>query len=274
MSSSVSLPACDHWKHADGVQLAYSQLSGAMPTVVFLSGYRSDMNGTKAEYLHQWCRDRGQAYLRFDYQGHGRSSGDFESGTIGTWANDASRLIDAVTTGPLVLVGSSMGGWLMLLVARTMLLRISALVGLAAAPDFTNGLIQRELTAEQRALLARDGKVLLPCTEGGEEPYPITQRFLSEGNQHLQLEAPIPLRCPVRLIHGQCDHEVPVATAERLLVCLEAEDVQLTVVKDGEHRLSRATDLALLGRVLAGLLEGTSKNLNGMGVWGKGPDQL
>ncbi len=249
------LPAIVRWTRPDGAQLAYAKLSGASPTVVFLCGYQSDMSSTKAECLQRFCEQRGQAYLRFDYQGHGQSSGAFEDGTIGTWAHDAITLIEALTEGPLLLVGSSMGGWLMLLIARYMPWRVQGLLGLAAAPDFTHDMIEPQMSAEQRTVLERYGKLEVPYddSEGGDM-FILTRALMEEAKQHLQLQAPIPLHCPLRLIHGMKDSEVPLSTAQRLLACIAADDAHLTLLKDAEHRLSRPQDLALIEHTLEGLL--------------------
>ena len=176
---------------------------GAAPTVVFLGGYASDMTGTKASYLEGWCRARGQAFLRFDYQGHGRSSGRLADGTIGLWRDDALAVLREGAPGPLLLVGSSMGAWIMLLAALAMPERIQALVGVAAAPDFTEDLLWARLGEEQRARLRGDGVIRLPSGYG--EPLPFTWRLVEEGRRHLLLRAPIPLSCPVRLLHGTAD---------------------------------------------------------------------
>ena len=175
---------------ADGETIAYHKTEGAGPTVVFLCGLRSDMTGTKAMALEAFCRERGQAYLRFDYQGHGQSSGDFTDGTIGRWAEDALAVIDAATEGPLVLVGSSMGGWIMLLVAKARAHRLAGMVGIAAAPDFTRQMMERELTEDQRATLLRDGIVYLP-SDYSDEPTPLTLAFIEDGNRNAVLDTPI-----------------------------------------------------------------------------------
>lgn len=213
------------------------------------------MTGTKALALESYARRRGQAFLRFDYQGHGQSSGRFEDGSIGRWVEDAVAALDALTEGPQVLVGSSMGGWIMLLAALARPQRIAALVGIAAAPDFTEDLMWRRFPAEVRAAIEQEGVYHLP-SDYSESPYPITKRLIEEGRRHLLLQAPIPLRCPVRLLQGQRDPDVPWQTALRLAEQLESDDVEVTLVKAGDHRLSEPRDLARLEATLDRLLEG------------------
>jgi hypothetical protein len=237
----------------DGVELAWALLPGRSPTIVFLPGFRSDMNGDKATALTTFCAERGQACLRFDYSGHGTSGGKFEDGTIGQWANDALSVIDQRSEGPLLLVGSSMGGWIALLAALERKERIAGLVGIAAAPDFTEVLMWQAMTFEQRRALADEGVLHVPSQYG--EHYPITLGLIEDGRKHMVLEAPIALDCPVRLLHGQCDPDVPWEMALRIAEQLTSEDVQVTLVKDGDHRLSRTQDLALLMRTVGALLD-------------------
>ncbi len=237
----------------DGVGLAWAKLPGRDPTLVFLPGFRSDMTGSKALALRDWCAAEGRAMLRLDYSGHGASDGAFADGTIGAWADDACRVIAALTTGPLVLVGSSMGGWIALLAALAMPQRVAALVGIAAAPDFTEALIWAALPPPQRVLLLREGVLFLPSQYG--EPTPITRALIEDGRRHLLLTGgEIPLECPVRLLHGQLDPDVPWETAPRLAAKLRGADVQVTLVKDAEHRLSRPQDILLLIRTVAAVM--------------------
>ncbi|MCC7281740.1 MAG: alpha/beta hydrolase [Acetobacteraceae bacterium] len=238
---------------ADGTKLAFARTPGRAPTIVFLGGFRSNMTGTKASYLDAWCRERGQGFLRFDYAGHGASAGRFEDGTIGRWATDAIAVIDALTEDDLVLVGSSMGGWIMLEVALSRPGRVAALVGIAAAPDFTEDLIWDAWPEAKRARLLRDGVVVEPSTydQGG---YPITRALIEDGRTRLRLRGNIAFAGPVRLLHGMRDAEVPWRTSLRLAEALEVDDVRLLLAKDGDHRLSRAPDLALLGAVLGELV--------------------
>jgi pimeloyl-ACP methyl ester carboxylesterase len=220
--------------------------------VVFLPGYGSDMNGDKAKALAAFCKQRGQAMLRFDYSGHGASGGRFEDGTIGTWSADSLTAIDRLTAGPLVLIGSSMGGWIALLGALARRERVAGLIGIAAAADFTERLMWPALSFEQRAALRENGIIHRPSRYG--DPTPITRALIEDGRNHLVLTRPIPLDCPVRLLHGQADADVPAEMALRIADRLASSDVQVILVKDGDHRLSRPRDLALLRRTLLPLL--------------------
>ncbi len=232
--------------------LAYARAAGRAPTLVFLPGFASDMEGEKARRVAQICAARGQAVLRFDYSGHGASGGRFEDGTIGGWRDDALAVIDALTDGPLVLVGSSMGGWLALLVALARAPRLAGLIGIAAAPDFTEILMWSAMPFTVRETLMREGRIMAPSPYGA--PTPITRALIEDGRRHLLLERPIPLTCPVRLLHGQADADVPWEVSLRLAEQITGGDVVVTLVKDGDHRLSRPSDLALLGATVAGLL--------------------
>lgn len=219
----------------------------AMSTLVFLTGFCSDMEGTKALYLADLCAARGQAMLRFDYSGHGQSGGDFMDGTIGAWLDDSLAIIDAVPEGPLLLVGSSMGGWIGLLCALARPARITGYIGLAAAPDFTKD-VSAALNAEQAAMLDAQGYFPLP----GDTPDHrriVTRRLLEEGAEHCLLHGPIAMDCPVRLIQGMKDDDVPWQTAQRLLDAIQSEDKSVHFVEGGDHRLSTPSDLALLGRM-------------------------
>jgi pimeloyl-ACP methyl ester carboxylesterase len=236
-----------------GASIAYRDRPGKRPTVVFLGGFRSDMTGSKAAALDAHCAARGQAFLRFDYQGHGASSGRFEDGTIGSWTADALAAIDTLTAGDLVLVGSSMGGWIMLEVALARPGRVRALLGIAAAPDFTEDLIWARMDAPTRAALEAEGLVHQASAYG--EPYPITRALIAEGRDRLRLRTKIPFRGQVRLLHGQCDPDVPWARSLALAAALETEDVRCVLIKDGDHRLSRDSDLALLTATLDTLLD-------------------
>jgi pimeloyl-ACP methyl ester carboxylesterase len=236
-----------------GVELAWAKLAGRAPTVVFLPGFLSDMAGLKASELAAFCAARGQALLRFDYSGHGQSGGRFEDCTIGCWLGDTLAVIDGVSEGRLVLVGSSMGGWIALLAAIARPERVGGLVGIAAAPDFTERLMWEAMTFEERARLMSQGVIHAPSEYG--DPYPITRALIEDGRRHLLLDGPIPISCPVRLLHGQRDPDVPwelaLLTADKLV----SASVYVTLVKDGDHRLSRPQDLALLRRILAALLD-------------------
>jgi pimeloyl-ACP methyl ester carboxylesterase len=237
-----------------GATIAYERLEGKNPGVVFLHGFRSDMTGGKAMAVEEFCAKRGQAFVRFDDQGHGQSSGAFEEGCIGLWASDAVAVLDALTEGPQVIVGSSMGGWLMLLAALERRDRVAGLLGLAAAPDFTEDLVHSELTPEQKRELLIKGRVEIDDCEG-LPPVPITRHLIEDGRQNLLLQGPINLVCPVRLIHGQRDESVPWQTALRLQDHLMSEDVEVTLVKSAVHRLSEPEDLERMLTVLGKLLD-------------------
>jgi len=237
----------------DGETVAYRRRPGRSPGVVFLGGFMSDMTGTKAAALDAFCAARGQAYLRFDYFGHGASSGAFLDATVGRWKDDALAVLDVLTEGPQVLVGSSLGGWIMLLAALARPARVKALVGIAAAPDATEDLMWAELSEAQRATMLRDGFLRLP-SEYSAEGYIYTQALIEDGRHHLVMRAPIALGCPVRLLHGMRDPDVPWRTSLALAEKLESRDVAVTLVKDGDHRLSTDENLALLTRTLEPLL--------------------
>ena len=226
-----------------GRQIAYHHSAGQGPTVVFLGGFKSDMGGTKAVHLEAWAKAQGRAFLRFDYSGHGASSEAFTDGAIGDWFKDACAALDMIE-GPLVLVGSSMGGWISLLCARAMPDRIAGLVTIAAAPDFTEDSMWAGFDADQRAALARDGRVALPSDYG--DPYIITQRLITEGRKVLVLRDPLHLPFPVRFLQGTADADVSVATAQRLLDHATGPDMRLTLVKGADHRFSDDTCLALI----------------------------
>ncbi|PZO84826.1 MAG: alpha/beta hydrolase [Micavibrio aeruginosavorus] len=227
--------------------IAYRKQEGAnaaLPTVVFLTGFRSDMDGTKAVYLEGHCAGQGQSFLRFDYSGHGKSEGAFEDGTIGKWRDDALEVIDRLTDGPLVLVGSSMGGWIGLLCALARPERVRGFVGLAAAPDFTRWM-KAGMTAEQERMMGRDGYFPLPSGyEDGD--YKITAALLEDGEENCLLDAPIDLSCPVRLVQGIKDDAVPWQTAEKIAALITGTDKKVLLREEGDHRLSTSEDLALI----------------------------
>ena len=239
-------------KSADGTPLAYRHRPGVSPTVVFLPGYMSDMTGSKSEHLDAWATARGEAFLRLDYSGCGASGGRFEEGTLERWRDDVLAVIaHAAPDGPLVLVGSSMGGWLMLLVALAIPTRVAGLVGIAAAPDFTEW-----GTSDADRVRFEAGETIYEPSAYADTPYLTTAAFWRSGQANLLLDgAPIPLDCPVRLLHGQADPDVPWDVSLRLAAALRSADVQVALVKDGDHRLSRAPDLALLTATLDRLLE-------------------
>ena len=225
--------------------IAYRVMAGSTPGVMFCGGFMSDMTGTKATALEAHCRRTGRAFVRFDYSGHGASGGAFRDGTIGAWRDDALAVLDCVASGPQVLVGSSMGGWIVLLLALARPESVAGLVGVAAAPDFTEDLIWSTLDDEGRRTLAETGEFVMPC-DYGEDPYPITMGLIEEGRDHLLLGGPIALRCPIHLLQGMCDEDVPWRTALRVAEQVESDSVVVELIKDGDHRLSRDEDLARL----------------------------
>lgn len=238
-----------------GRRIAYHQTAGQGPGVVFIHGFRSDMNGTKSVFLQDWAARTGRAFLRFDCSGHGQSDGDFFDGCIGDWAADAMAAIATLTSGPQILVGSSMGGWLSLLVARAMPERIAGFVGIAAAPDFTEDSMWASFTDAQKAELAALGRVALP-SDYSADPYIITRRLIEEGRSRLVLREPLPLPFPVRLLQGTADTDVPPAVALRLLDHATGGDIRLTLVKGADHRFSSPDCLALIETTVTDLLAG------------------
>ena len=232
----------------DGRRLAFRYNPGTGPALVFLPGYLSDMAGSKAAAVFEWAAAQGRECLLLDYSGCGASEGLFAEGTLSRWRDEVLALIAATCAGPVVLIGSSLGGWLMLLVALELPERVAALVGIAAAPDFTDW----GFTPAQKAQLAR-GETVFEANPYGPEPTPTHAAFWRDGQAQLLLGGAIPLDCPVRLLHGQHDADVPWETALRLAGALRSADVQVTTVKDGDHRLSRDGDIAVLLATLAAL---------------------
>lgn len=228
-----------------GRHIAYHQTPGKGPGVVFLGGFRSDMTGSKALHLQAWAEATGRSFLRFDYSGHGASRGAFEDGAISDWRQDALAVIEALTEGPQVLVGSSMGGWIALLVARDMPRHVAGLVGIAAAPDFTERMWHEEFSAAERARLLEAGLLHRPSAYS-DAPYPITRRLIEDGRANLVLDRPLPLPMPVRLLQGSADSDVPPGVAMRLFDHIDSPDLSLTLVKDADHRFSSPTCLDLI----------------------------
>ncbi|MEP1201027.1 alpha/beta fold hydrolase [Tateyamaria sp.] len=235
-----------------GRKLAYHRTQGAGPTVVFLGGLKSDMEGTKAVHLEAWCAARGQAFLRFDYSGHGESSGTFEEGCIGDWAQDTAAALSALTTGPLVVVGSSMGGWQALLYARAHPERVAGLVTIAAAPDFTEDGYAESFTDAQWAAIERDGQVEMPSDY--MEPYIITRRLIEDGRDNLVLRSPLSLPFPVRCLQGTNDSAVSTETAVRLLEHADSPDMRLALVKGADHRFSDGPCLGLIEEAIVDIM--------------------
>ncbi|MGR3703689.1 MAG: alpha/beta hydrolase [Paracoccaceae bacterium] len=232
-----------------GRRIAYARHEGRGPGVVFLGGFRSDMTGTKAQFLEAWAQEQGRAFLRFDYSGHGQSSGAFEDGAIGDWAADAMAAVARLTAGPQILVGSSMGGWIALLLAREMPLHVAGLVTIAAAPDFTEDSMWQGFDADQRAVLEEVGRIALPSEYG--EPLVITKRLIADGRNHLVLRAPLDLPCPVRMLQGTADADVDMSVALRLLDHVTGPDIRLTVVKGADHRFSDPACLDMIAAAIA-----------------------
>ena len=237
----------------DGERLAWRALDGRGPTVLWLGGFRSDMTGTKAEALAAWAGRTGRALVRFDYSGQGRSSGRFEDGTIGRWREDALAVADQLTEGPLVVVGSSMGGWLASLAALARPERVRGLVLLAPAPDFTETLIWTAFSEAQRRQVLERGWWDQPSEHGGT--YPITRALIEDGRRWLLLPGPVPITASVRILQGTADDEVPPSHAQNFFEALAAEDAALTLIKGGDHRLSRPADLARLIATVEELLD-------------------
>ena len=233
-----------------GGGLAFRLREGRGPTLIFLPGYMSDMQGTKALALDAWAEREGRAMLRFDYAGCGASEGDFETQTLTGWRDNVTQMIDEVVQGEVVLVGSSMGGWLMLLAALTRPAQVRGLVGIAAAPDFTGW----GFTQDQKMTILREGKLVKPSPYS-EQPYVTTRAFWESGEANRLLHTEIAIDCPVRLIHGQADPDVPWTYSLELMKRLRSPDVQATFIKDGDHRLSRPSDIATLTATVNALLE-------------------
>ncbi|WP_372604594.1 alpha/beta fold hydrolase [Actibacterium sp.] len=237
---------------ASGRRIAFHLTPGKAPGVVFLGGFMSDMEGTKAVHLEDWAQRTGRAFLRFDYSGHGQSSGAFADGTIGDWAEDAIAAISALTEGPQVLIGSSMGGWIALLVTRALPDRVAGLVGIAAAPDFTEDSMWAGFTEAQKAALIRNGQIELPSDY--DDPYVITRALIEDGRNNLVLRDPLNLPFPVRLLQGTSDADVDQSVALRLLEHAQGDDIRLTLVKGADHRFSTPECLALIEKSVEKIL--------------------
>ncbi|MFN3282505.1 MAG: alpha/beta hydrolase [Tabrizicola sp.] len=228
-----------------GRHIAYHHTPGRGPGVVFLGGFRSDMTGTKALHLQAWAEATGRSFLRFDYSGHGASHGAFVDGAISDWREDATAVIEVLTEGAQILVGSSMGGWIALLLARDMPDRVAGFVGIAAAPDFTERMWEAEFTLAERTALLEEGLFLRP-SDYSDDPYPITLRLIEDGRQNLVMNGPLPLHMPVRLLQGSADTDVPPAVAIQLFHQITSPDLRLTLVKDADHRFSSPACLAMI----------------------------
>ncbi len=250
----IAMPSPSLLRLKDGTILAYHKTPASakgkgLPGLIFLGGFLSDMEGAKALFLETLARREGFGFIRFDYSGHGKSSGAFEEGTIGTWTQDTIAILDRVAKGPHILVGSSMGGWIMLLAALKRKKRIAGLIGIAAAPDFTEYLMWKKLTAHQKKTLRENGRIALPpdaCGDPDARPYPITLQLIEEARKRLLLRSTIPLTCPVTLLHGMKDADVPYRTALSLAEKLQGADVEIRLQKSGDHRMSTPESLMLL----------------------------
>lgn len=238
----------DFLKRINAPDLAYLTIKGEkQPFVMFLGGFRSDMMGTKAQFLEDQCKEMGLPYIRFDYRGHGESGGKFEEACISDWAQDALDILDNCTEGEVILIGSSMGGWISLLVGLQRPERIKAIIGLAAAPDFTKWMEER-MTNEQHENLSADGYFELPNEY--DNPYIITQKLLEDGHQNSLLESDIAIECPVRLIQGMKDDAVEWQTAHRIRNALVSKDVEVALIEEADHRLSSPNELHILQNTL------------------------
>lgn len=242
----------------NGQKLAYhytAPTSASEPTVVFLGGFMSDMTGGKATHLETHCKTTGYGYLRFDYFGHGESDGDFKDGTISAWANNAFDIIAGVTTGPLVLIGSSMGGWISMLIGPRLGRRVKAFIGIAAAPDFTQKMMLPALTIQQLVELRDKGETLMPSDY--DEPYPITRALVDDGGANQVLDGAIEMDMPVHLLQGTKDTSVPADWPEKIKAQLTSDDIEITLVDGGDHSLSTEADLARLTAILDGFVRQT-----------------
>lgn len=233
--------------------LAYQHSSGSSPGVLFLPGFNSTMAGNKAEALAALCQLHGIQYTRFDYTGHGESPGEFEYGTISQWRNDAIEILDSICVGPQVLVGSSMGGWIATLVAIDRPERLHGLVGIASAPDFTDELLTPHLSDQQLNALQAGEAIDLP-NHYDDEPHRIRQALLDSGTHCRVLDSSLPIHCPVRLLHGTADTDVPWTLSERLLQGVQSTDAQLLLLKDADHRFSKPDELELIKDTLLRLV--------------------
>ncbi len=256
MTETIDLPVSFVEAGVPSRKIAVRARSGAEPGLFWLSGFNSDMKGTKAVTLDQWAEAHGRACVRFDYSGHGESGGAFVDGTIGRWLEEALTVFDAFCKGTQIVVGSSMGGWIALLLARELLRRenpavkLAGLVLIAPAPDFTEVLMWKELSKEARKQIEQQGQWLRPSAYG--EPYPITKTLIEDGRRHLLLNGSIEVGCPVRIFQGRQDPDVPWQHAMTLVSHMPSDDVVLTMIQDGDHRLSRPQDIS---RILAAVEE-------------------
>jgi pimeloyl-ACP methyl ester carboxylesterase len=256
-SSATDNPSFIEVGEGDTVRrIAVRARAGGLPGLFWLGGFKSDMQGTKAVALDAWAAEHGRSCVRFDYSGHGESGGDFADGTIGRWLEESVAVFEQFCVGPQVVIGSSMGGWMALLLAREFARRpasrasLAGLVLIAPAPDFTEELMWKGFSPEVRHQIETTGLWLRPSEYG--DPYPITRNLIEEGRKHLLLESAIEIGCPVHILQGAQDPDVPWKHAFALVHRLPADDVVLTMIQDGDHRLSRPQDIA---RILAAIAE-------------------
>ncbi|MDR3325909.1 MAG: alpha/beta hydrolase [Rhodospirillaceae bacterium] len=237
--------------------IAYNKLNGENPGIVFIHGFKSNKNSEKALAIENFCANHNKAFIRFDMSGHGESAGNFEDGTISSWTNDVIDVLDSLTSGPQILIGSSMGGWLMLLATLARCNRIAGLFGLAAAPDFTEELIFNSFNEKQKETLLRKNYIMIKnCSEA----LLVSNKLIKDGRKHLILQKQINITCPIRLIHGQKDNDVPWNTALRLQERLVSDDVEVILIKSSDHHLNKPDDIVLIKEVLDSLIK-KSKNL-------------
>jgi pimeloyl-ACP methyl ester carboxylesterase len=239
--------------------IAYNYVEGSSPTIIFLGGLMSDMTGTKAQTLEDHCKTIRKSFIRYDYTGHGLSGGSFIDCNITDWHIDTLSIIDQVVSGPVILVGSSMGGWQMLLAAKKRPGRIAGLVGIAAAPDFTEDLMWNTFPEALREQLMESGCIELP-SKYDHGVYPISRDLIEDGRKNLILRNSIDFKGPVRLIHGMCDNDVPWQTSLQINACLRSTDVITTLVKNGDHRLSEPEDLKRMCQIVTEVCEITQSN--------------
>lgn len=248
MTEELGVTTIDVGTPPDNRSIAVRARSGTGPGLFWLGGFKSDMKGTKAQALDAFAAERGRACVRFDYSGHGESGGKFTDGTIGRWADESLAVFDRFCDGRQIVIGSSMGGWIALLLAQRLAIRGTKLAGLiliAPAPDFTEELMWKGMTPDIRSAIERDGQWMRPSAYG-EEPYPITKKLIEDGRNHLVLKKTIEVGCPVRILQGVQDPDVPWKHAFALTAHLPQDDVVLTLIQDGDHRLSRPQDIARL----------------------------
>ena len=236
-----------------GHKLAYSFTKGTGPTVIFLGGFKSDMEGSKAIFLEKWAKKRNRAFLRFDYSGHGQSSGDFLNLGIGDWCSDAKQVIELAGNNGIILIGSSMGGWISLLLSRDLGSRLKGLITIAAAPDFTEDSMWKNFTEDQKKEVLNKGVLYLPSDY--DEPYPITRYLIENGRQNLVLHEPLELTCPVRLMQGTEDTAVTRETALKLFDHINADDLSLFFKRGADHSFSDQGCLEILEKNLENMLE-------------------